>query len=201
MRSRSLLMAVIAAAVAAGVALALASRSQGPVTLSSGTALPEPRPMPEFSLLDARGEPIGRDAFRDRWSLLFSGFTHCPDVCPATLALLASLRSRLPGDGLRYVFLSVDPERDTPEVVARYLAHFDPAFVGVTGPEEEVDRLAGELGLAHVRNPAADGYYTVDHSTALVLIDPEARVAGYFTAPHDPSALAADLAPLARGEG
>jgi protein SCO1/2 len=119
-------------------------------------------------------------------------------VCPTTLALLASLRSRLPADDLQFVFLSVDPDRDTPEVVARYLAHFGDRLVGLTGPPEEVDRLAGAMGLAHVRNPGSDGDYTVDHSTALVLIDPDARIAGYFTAPHDPDALAADLAPLAR---
>jgi protein SCO1 len=198
MRTVSWLVMGVAAAAAIGVGAALVTSAPEPVALRSGTALAEPRPLPEFSLVDAHGRPFGRAALERRWSILFSGFTHCPDVCPTTLALLANLRSRMPADDLQFVFLSVDPDRDTPDVVARYLAHFGDGLVGVTGPPMEVDRLAGALGLAHVRNPGADGGYTVDHSTALVLIDPEARIAGYFTAPHDPDALAADLAPLAR---
>jgi protein SCO1 len=199
MRTATWLIVGVAAAAAVGVGAALVASAPQPVTLRAGTALAEPRELPDFSLVDARGRRFGRAALERRWSVLFSGFTHCPDVCPTTLALLASLQSQLPGDRLQFVFLTVDPERDTPEVVARYLAHFGNRFVGVTGSPEEVDRLAGAMGLAHVRNPGADGGYTVDHSTALVLIDPEARIAGYFTAPHDPDALAADLAPLAKG--
>jgi protein SCO1/2 len=109
---------------------------------------------------------------------------------------MADLRRRVPRDDLQFVFLSVDPERDTPEAVARYLAHFDPSLVGATGRREEMERLTSGLGLAQVRNPDVDGEYTVDHSTAFVLIDPEARLAGYFSAPHEREALAADLAAL-----
>jgi protein SCO1/2 len=198
MQPRNWLIAGVAAAVTAGVGVALVAQAPAPLALQAGTALPEPRVLPEFSLVDARGRPFDREALAGHWSLMFSGFTHCPDVCPATLALLASLRSRLPADRLQFVFLSVDPERDTPEVVARYLAHFGDGLIGVTGSAQDVDGLADAIGLAHVRNPGVGGAYTVDHSTALVLIDPKARIAGYFTAPHDPDALAADLAPLAR---
>ena len=112
---------------------------------------------------------------------------------------MAELRRRISRDDLQFVFVSVDPERDTPEVVAAYLAHFDPTLVGATGTRAEMERFTSGLGLAQVRNPGVGDEYTVDHSTALVLIDPKARIAGYFQAPHQRDALAADLAKLPRG--
>lgn len=194
MPSRSSILAWAAAAIVVGVVIY--ARVSAPLVLRSGTVLPEPRPIGEFSLVDQRGQPFGPAALENRWSLVFTGFTHCPDLCPTTLALLASLRKRIPGDGLQIVFVSVDPERDTPERIASYLAHFDPTFVGATGAAAEIERFTKALGLAQVRNPGVGGEYTVDHSTALVLIDPKARVAGYFQPPHDEQALAADLAAL-----
>ncbi len=196
MPTRSWIVAWAAVAIVAGVGAALYARSNAPLELQSGTALPDPRPIGNFSLLDQSGHPFGPSALENRWSLVFTGFTHCPDLCPSTLAFLASLRARVPGDGLQIVFVSVDPERDTPEKVASYLAHFDRGIKGATGPPAEIERFTKALGLAQVRNPGVGGDYTVDHSAALVLIDPEARVAGYFQPPHDERALAADLAPL-----
>jgi protein SCO1/2 len=196
MPTRSWILACAAAAIVVGVGVAIDARFSAPLVLRSGTVLPEPRPIGEFSLVDQRGQPFGPAALENRWSLVFTGFTHCPDLCPTTLVLLASLRKRIPGDGLQIVFVSVDPERDTPERIASYLAHFDPGIKGATGAAAEIERFTKALGLAQVRNPGVGGEYTVDHSTALVLIDPKARVAGYFQPPHDEPALAADLAPL-----
>ena len=189
----------VLAAVAVGAGTALYERSRDPLVLRAGTALPEPRALPDFALVDQVGRPFDRSRFEGRWSLLFTGFTHCPDVCPTTLALMAELHRRVPRDDLQWVFLSVDPERDTPDAVARYLAHFDTMLVGATGERAQMERLTAGLGLAQVRNPGVDEAYTVDHSTAFVLIDPEARLAGYFSAPHARDALAADLAALPRG--
>jgi protein SCO1/2 len=196
MTTRSWIAAWAAAAIALGVGVALYSRFNAPLVLHAGTALPEPRPLGEFSLVDQRGRPFGPAALEHRWSLVFTGFTHCPDLCPTTLAFLASLRSRVPGDELQIVFVSVDPERDTPVTIASYLAHFDPDFVGITGSMAEIERFTKALGLAQVRNPGVGGEYTVDHSAALVLIDPKVRVAGYFQPPHDERTLAADLTRL-----
>jgi protein SCO1/2 len=197
MRHAPLWIAVLAA-VAAGIGFALYERSGEPLTLRAGTALPEPRPLPEFELVDPAGRAFDRSRFEGRWSLLFTGFTNCPDVCPTTLARMAELRRLVGRDDLQFVFVSVDPERDTPEAVGRYLAHFDPALVGATGARAEMERLTAGLGLAQIRNPGVGGEYTVDHSTAYVLIDPEARIAGYFPAPHERDAIAADLKSLRR---
>ena len=186
-------------AIGLGVVLALHEWSSEPLTLRAGTALPEPRPIADFVFLDEDGRTFERKNLEGQWSLLFTGFTHCPDVCPTTIALMAELRRRISRDDLQFVFVSVDPERDTPEVVAAYLAHFDPALVGATGSRSEMERFTSALGLAQVRNPGVGDEYTVDHSTALVLIDPKARIAGYFQAPHQRDALAADLAKLPRG--
>jgi protein SCO1/2 len=112
---------------------------------------------------------------------------------------MADLERRLGRDDLVFLFVSVDPARDTPEVIDRYLAHFGGRLAGATGTRADIDRFTAGLGLAQVVNPGADGEYTVDHSTALVLIDRRARLAGYFQAPHEPAALAADLAALPRG--
>ncbi len=183
-------------AVAIGAGAALYERSRVPLTLRAGTALPEPRALPDFALVDQAGRAFGRARLEGRWSLLFTGFTHCPDVCPTTLALMAELNRRVGRDDLQFVFVSVDPERDTPDAVARYLAHFDAALVGATGERAQMERLTAGLGLAQVRNPGSGDEYTVDHSTAFVLIDPEARLAGYFSAPHVREALVADLGSL-----
>jgi protein SCO1/2 len=189
----------ILAAVAVGVGVALRERPAAPPTLRSGTALPQPAQLTEFSLVGADGQPFLRDELRGRWTLLFTGFTHCPDVCPLTVASMAELRRRVARDDLQFLFVSVDPGRDTPEAIRSYLAHFDPGLRGATGTRADVDRFTAGLGLAQVVNPGVGDEYTVDHSTAFVLIDPEARLAGYFSAPHELEALAADLANLPRG--
>lgn len=189
--------------ILAALAAVACSREPAPLALSAGTALPDRVPVGEFALVDERAASFGPAELRGRWTLLFAGFTHCPDICPLTTATLARLAPRLRarGDGLRVVFLSVDPARDSPAVLASYLGHFGGGITGLTGSAAEVDRFANALGLAHVRNPGVGGEYTVDHSAVLMLIDPEARIAAYFRPPHALERLEADLAPLAAGAG
>ncbi len=196
MRGPASVWIAVCAAIAVGVGVAFCERTSEPVTLRAGVSLPDPRPLDEFSLVDQAGRPFDRGSLEGHWNLVFTGFTHCPDVCPTTLALMAGLRREVHRDDLQFLFVSVDPERDTPDVVGRYLAHFDPAFVGATGTRAEMERFTAALGLAQVRNPGVGDEYTVDHSTAFVLIDPRARLAGYFQAPHELEAIAADLAAL-----
>lgn len=198
---RFLAVAAVIAAIAAGIGATALLGPHRQVELRAGTALADPRPLADFLLVDHRGRTLGPRDFEDRWTLVFAGFTHCPDLCPTTLTLLAQVRSQLPQQSLRILFLSVDPERDGPAQVADYLAHFGQGLWGATGTRAQVEAFSAQLGLAQVRNPGAGADYTVDHSAALVLVDPRARVAGYFRPPHDATELVADLAALTGGAG
>ncbi|MDT0499254.1 SCO family protein [Algiphilus sp. W345] len=163
------------------------------------TVLDTPRTMPEFELIDEDGAAFTRDRLLGQWTLLFAGFTHCADVCPSTLALLGNVKSRLaqshPGASFQTVFLSVDPARDQPAALAKYVRYFDPEFVGVTGAKTQVDRVCSSLGLYYAKSPGpTDDSYTMDHTAAIVVIDPQARARAYFVVPKNPQAMASDLA-------
>jgi protein SCO1 len=187
-----------AAALAAGLWTALRwAGPSAPPQLESGILLQEPRPVAPFVLTDHTGARYDNARLQGRWTLLFAGFTNCPDVCPTTLALIRQLQERLAARGqpLQALFLSVDPERDTVEQLRRYVEFFGPAVTGVTGAPAELERLTASLGLAYLKVPGSGpGQYTMDHSAALVLLDPQGRIAGYFQAPHRLDTLAADLA-------
>jgi protein SCO1/2 len=190
--------AVLVAVTAALAGLWLArSRAPEPLALEHATLFPAARALPEFELLDQRREPFGRQRLAGRWSLLFFGFTQCPDVCPTTLATLAAVRrelASLPAPLLpEVVLVSVDPGRDTPERLAEYVAFFDPSFTGVTGETAALRSLTEGLGVAVIVGQAdAGGNYTVDHSTSVFLVNPQGAVAAVFSAPHTPDGIAHD---------
>jgi protein SCO1/2 len=197
--NRALVAAVIAAGILAGAAAAvLATRERAaPPALELATVFVEPRPLPAFTLVDASGQAFGPERLRGHWSLLFFGFLNCPDICPTTLATLAAAKAALAslpaGERPAILFVSVDPGRDTPELIGRYVAHFDPSFSGATGSREAIDALAAALGVAvMIGPPADDGSYAVDHSAAIFLVDPGARIAALFGTPHDADAIARD---------
>jgi protein SCO1 len=202
--ARAALIAVCALA-ALGLGVLTASRLYAPRPLpqpASGILLDQPRALPEFTLVDHDGQPYSKAQLQGHWTLLFAGFTHCPDVCPTTLGLFKQLDTRLrPQQALLdYVFLSVDPERDTPAQLKQYVTYFSPAIRGVTGAGEQLDALCAGLGVAYLKVPgASETEYTVDHSAALVLLDRQGRVAGYFPPPHKLDTLAADLARIVTG--
>lgn len=167
--------------------------------------LPEPRAVADFALVDHAGQPFSLEDLRGRWSVIFFGFTNCPDVCPDTLYQLQQVRSelaeRLPPEQLPAIYLvSVDPERDTPEKLAAYLEHFDPEFIGLTGPDPQLRALTMQLGVMYHVAPHDSGEtaYLVDHSASLLVLDPEGRLHGVLPAPHDAGTIAADLAALLR---
>lgn len=200
-RNLRLALLALAAAVAGLVVASLVLKPQAPakVTLDSGTLLDAGRPIPEFSLTGDDGQPFTRAALTGGWSLIFVGFTHCPDICPNTLGLLKTVHGQLDAakKPLRVVLLSVDPERDTPELLARYVKYFDPSFKGATGPTAQLDALGSALGYVYIKRPAPPpAGYTLDHSAALILVNPDAQVIGYFTPPLKIDALVADLARL-----
>ncbi len=166
--------------------------------LQTGELVAPPVSLPDFSLHDQRNQPFTEASLVGHWSLIFPGFTHCPDICPTTLAVLDRSREFLgsDGDALQIILLSLDPERDTSEALAAYLAFFNKEFVGLTGEKQQLERLYAGLGIQYIRIPGAGGDYSVDHSAALLLIDPAGRLAGYFMPPFKSEALAADLRPL-----
>jgi protein SCO1 len=168
--------------------------------LEAGTPFPEPRVLPEFSLVNQDARPFTRDSLAGQWSLVFAGFTHCPDVCPTTLVTLAAIDKQLHAAGrdLRVVFLSLDPERDAPAALAPYLDFYSPRFTGATGASAEIDKLMAGLGLSYIKVPQEAGRYTIDHSAALILVDPAARAVAYFKPPLRADRIAADLLPLLR---
>lgn len=190
--------AIALVAALGGMLLALQLRpSAAPApALETGTWLPAPRALEPFELVDESGAAATLETLRGRPTLLFFGFTRCPDVCPATLALVAAARRKAGLEALRVVLVSVDPERDTPERLRAYVHAFDPGFRALTGSAEQIARLARQLGVAAARVPLPGGDYTVDHSAALLWLDADARLAAIFTPPLQVDTLAADLARL-----
>lgn len=160
------------------------------------TVLSTAKVLPDFTLVDYRGEPFNATSLKGRWTFLFFGYTHCPDVCPTTLSLLARVEKMLKAEpGLsqpRYVFVSVDPARDTPEHLAEYLPYFSESFVGVTGADDQVLALSRRLGILYQRHPDENGDYLVDHSASVLLIDPGAGLRALHSAPHDANIMADD---------
>lgn len=176
-------------------------RSLQPSEPQSLLMLPESRVIADFKLVDHRNQPFSLADLRGEWSLLFFGFTHCPDVCPDTLFKLHEANEIVRDEWqkgsppLRTVFVSVDPERDTPAAIARYVGYFDPEFTGVTGDHAQLLPLTMQLGIIYRIEEHASGAdaYGVDHSTGILLVNPEGRLHGAFSAPHDPGKIAADV--------
>src|SRR5262252_8932115 len=130
----------------------------------AATVLSEPRPLPEVELVDTAGAPLGLAELRGRFTLLYFGFTRCPDVCPLTLKVLADARAdlaaRAPQVVPQIVFVSVDPTRDTAAAIAEYLGHFDRAFVGATAPAKSLAPLVTALGVTIEKHRHGDDDYT-----------------------------------------
>jgi protein SCO1/2 len=191
-----LLAAGAAVAVVAGFALRYARmRVAAPVTLTAAV-YPAPRPLPEFVLATQDGARFERAELLGRWTLLTFGFSNCPDACPTTLTELAfanrELRALPARRAPRIVFVSVDPARDTPARLASYLPQFDRGFIGLTGAPATLEELERAFGAAAIIGRPVDGSYGVEHTSAVYLIDPEARLAAVFPAPQAARALAAD---------
>jgi protein SCO1/2 len=198
-------MIVVAIALAAAVAgMYLASQLGRPAApaLASGTAFPEPMPLQPFSLVDVHGAPVTPEALRGHPTLVFFGFTNCPDVCPTTLALLASVQKQLAASepalaGLKVALITVDPERDTPEQLGKYISAFGGDLIGLTGSAPEIVKAQKSFGVAASRADLPGGGYNVDHSATVFVLDTQARRVAVFTPPLRGAAIARDLASLA----
>lgn len=202
MNKSSQVIAGAAVAIVAAVAGMLLSRSlvqpaaQAPA-LAVGTWLEPGRPLPEFTLVDQAAKPFSKEQLQGQWNVLFFGFTSCPDICPTTLTTLGSFEKSLQdlatSDRPQVVFVSVDPQRDTPDRVDAYVKFFSPTIRGVTGTPDAIASFADALHVPYAISPLPDGSYTVDHSSALFLIGPDGALRAVFSAPHDATKLAADF--------
>lgn len=184
----------------------------------NGTILHTARNITPFELTDHLNNRFTESNLVNHWTLMFFGFTHCPDICPMTLAQLASMfnileqtqRKTLP----QVVLVSVDPQRDSAEQLSQYVTTFNPNFIGVTGEQAQLSQLAQELGIAYMKikpqAPDTDVHsehahhegtedednatnYQIEHSGTIILFNPEGKLAGFFTMPHDAKHLAQDL--------
>ena len=194
--------AVVLMTLVAGLGLVFyhlaASRQQPdiPATLM-GTVWPQPRPLSEFQLNDHTGAVFGLDELRGKWTLMFFGYTSCPDICPTTMLILRGVVGALAeaGAGLpRVVLVSVDPERDDAETLGQYVTYFGEDFLGVRGNEGQLRSLVLQIGAMYMHGPADEnGYYEVAHNASVFLVDPEARMYAAFSPPHKSADIAHKL--------
>jgi protein SCO1/2 len=189
---------LVIVAFAAGLILArLATPVRvAPPQTERATVLPEPRSLPALGLVDQDARPLPADFFTSHWTLVFFGFTQCPDICPTTLATLAEARRQLadlpPERQPRVLLVSVDPQRDTPERLAAYVRFFDPAFLGATGTAEATAAAAAAFGVPYSRVAMPGGTYTMDHGSGLFLVGPTGGLVAYLSAPHEAATIARD---------
>lgn len=166
-------------------------------------AQPAMRPLPAFALTSHHGTSFTDANLRDRWTYMFFGYTHCPDVCPTSLAALAEVTRRLAGvpevARPQVVFVSVDGQRDTPSLLADYVPAFDPAFIGATGTKAQLAPLAESLGVFYARHGGTDGNYQIDHSTGVFLIDPAGKLRETYAHPPRADLIAEQYRRLASG--
>ncbi len=149
----------------------------------------------DFNLRDTSGKAVSLAAYQGKWLLLFFGYTHCPDVCPTTLVNIADTLKALGERAKAYqpIFITIDPERDTPEAMSDYLANFDGGFVGLTGTPDQVAAAAKAYGVFYRRQPTAGGDDMMDHSTAIALVSPRGNFLRVFRPDDAPEAFAAEL--------
>ncbi|KAF0861928.1 SCO family protein [Pseudomonas sp. LD120] len=195
-----ILVALVALVLGLTVNKVLSGKGQGDPTalIDAGIILlPQSRTLPAVKMLDEDGQPVMIDELKGKWSLLFFGYTFCPDICPTTLAQLRQIKSELPKeavDKLQIILVSVDPGRDTPAQLKQYLGYFDKDFQGLTGASiEDLQKLANAVSIPFIPADTSKPNYTVDHSGNLAVIGPDGRQRGFIRAPLNNQKLVAQL--------
>lgn len=155
------------------------------------TAVDPPRQLSDFTLTGNDGKPLSLSDLQGKVTLLSFGYTNCPDVCPQTMGDFERVKEKLgaQADEVNFLLISVDGVRDTPEVMQRYMSAFDPAFLGMTGTEDDLKRIGGDYGLYFRANPEKDGAYTVDHTAGIFMIDREGFLRTIFTFGTEPDVI------------
>ena len=144
------------------------------------------------------GETLTLDDLTGQWHLLFFGYTHCPDICPVTMGVVAQAKKAAAAINHMFpvfIFVSVDPERDKVEMLAEYVQYFDKDFIGVTGDKDLIKALTLQMNVVYMKMPAEDdaGDYVVDHSASLILLNPEGKLVAFFKPPHDAKTILKDF--------
>ena len=197
-----ILVAIVALALGFTVYRTLSGTDQGDQTafVDAGIILlPQSRAVPDLSFTDQDGQPLSLSQLKGKWTLLFFGYTFCPDICPITLAQLRQIKSELPADAvanLRIVLISVDPDRDTSQQLKQYLGYFDKQFVGLRAPVDTLQKLANAVSIPYFPADTSKPNYTVDHSGNLALLGPDGTQRGFIRAPLNTQKLVAQLAGL-----
>ncbi len=161
--------------------------------------MPKPIPIQPFHLTDFNGQPFTAERLKGHWSFVFFGYTHCPDICPMTLSDMARVFNRLADKpalqrNTEFVFVSVDPKRDTPEHLKEFVRYFNPGFLAATGDDEQLTQLAKQMFVVYQRDDVNGGDdYDVAHSANISLIDPDGNFIAAFKGKHDPKRIAADF--------
>ena len=153
-----------------------------------GLLWPNPKVISSFTTIDQDGEEFGLEHMHGKWSFIFFGYTHCPDVCPVTLSVLNQVHAQLVKIGksqnVQILFVTVDPERDTTEQLKSYVNYFNPEFIGIGGTEQQINGLGRQIGIASVKGEqSTPGEYLVDHTASVFLLDPKGRLVSLFSAP------------------
>ena len=197
MNQKLLLTLVAALALVVGVGMAWwfttqSTENQTPQYLQT---FPQPRQLAEVTLVNQHGETVTNELFKGHWSLLFLGYTFCPDVCPTTMAALGKIYPELKNistdSPIQVVFVSVDPKRDTPERLASYVEYFNPEFVALTGEHKMLFPFARSMGLMYaIAESTENPNYLVDHSASVVVVDPNGLAIGRFKPEYNPGELA-----------
>jgi protein SCO1/2 len=192
-----LVAAVVAGLVVLGIGaflvLALRDNPQGAARTALASAIGGP-----FQLVDQNGKTITDAALKGKWSLIYFGYTHCPDACPTALNDIAIALADLGAkrDAVRPVFITVDPERDTPEALKSYVTAFDAPILALTGTPEQVAKAAKGYRVYYAKHPEAGGDYSMDHSSVIYVMDPEGRFTASFTHENSPEQIADRLKKL-----
>ncbi len=147
------------------------------------TPVDPPKALTDFTLPADNGDPLTFSSLQGKYTLMFFGYTHCPDYCPLTLAKWKLIKEAL-GDqaaDMNFLFISVDGERDTPEVIQRYLSRFDASFIGMTGNDVTLTEIGPDYGLYYSLNKSEGENYSVDHTTVTYLVDPQGKLIDLFS--------------------
>jgi protein SCO1 len=186
---------VLGAAVAGYMVSRQLARGGAPV-LQSGTALPAPRAVVPFTLTDHLGAPFTNSRLAGHPTLVFFGFTHCPDICPTTLAMVAQLRRDSGLNRLQTLFVTVDPGRDDQRTMQQYVNAFGQGLIGLRGEDAALEPLLQSLAAARSVRPGVGADYAVDHSATLYYINTRGALSAVFTPPFDAATMRADLVAL-----